>query len=61
MIRVRLLYLKRKLALLEASHVLGHRQDKHTDSIAINAPRMRNEMFLLCDNLGQQLCLYIDK
>lgn len=40
---------------------LGHRQDKHIDSIAINAPRMRDEMFLLCDNLGQQLCLYIDK
>lgn len=40
---------------------LGHRQDKYTDSIAINAPRMRNEMFLLCDNLGQQLCLHIDK
>lgn len=30
-------------------------------AIAINAPRMRNEMFLLCDNLGQQLCLHIDK
>ena len=40
---------------------LVHRQDKHTDSIAINAPKMRNEMFLLCDNLGQQLCLRIDK
>lgn len=41
--------------------LLGHRQDKHTDSIAINAPRMRDEMFLLCNNLGQQLRLYIDK
>lgn len=40
---------------------LGPRQDKHTDSMAVNTLGMRNEMFLLSDNSGPQVCLHIDK
>lgn len=56
MTNVRLFHLKQNLPCWRCLMFLGHRRDKHTDSIAINTPRMRNKT--IC--VSRYVCIQIN-